>query len=255
MKMKVKLVFGLGFLFTMIFTLIIFCSYYIEKLAADSNNILKNNYKSLEFAKNMLSTLDDMNHFLIKDLLIGSNQDSIQNISKNVKYYENNFEKYLNLEENNITEISEKEFVDTLKLNYNQYFKLISDKILNIKDKKNLEEYSALYNSYKSVKNSIDNIYQVNVEAINRKNHIAMVDSDDFIRNMTIFGVFCLILSLGYFWYFPFYISNSLNILSEKSKKLLNDLNISNNTNSKDEFETIQNNFNLIEKEIKQTKL
>ena len=41
MTIKTKLTLGLGFLFVIIFTLAGFCSYYVGKLAQESDNILK----------------------------------------------------------------------------------------------------------------------------------------------------------------------------------------------------------------------
>ena len=60
MTLKKKLTLGLGFLFLIIFVLVIFYSYYIGKLSHDAENILKDNYKSLVFSKNMISALEDM---------------------------------------------------------------------------------------------------------------------------------------------------------------------------------------------------
>jgi hypothetical protein len=60
MTLKKKLTLGLGFLFLIIFILVIFYSYYIGKLSQDAENILKDNYNSLVFSKNMISALEDM---------------------------------------------------------------------------------------------------------------------------------------------------------------------------------------------------
>ena len=60
MILKTKLTLGLGFLFLIIFTLAGFCSYYVGRSGLESDNILKNNYKSIVYSKNMISGLDDM---------------------------------------------------------------------------------------------------------------------------------------------------------------------------------------------------
>jgi len=61
MTLKTKISGGLGFLFLIILTLAVFCSYYVEKLGQESDNILKDNYYSIVYSKNMLSALDDEN--------------------------------------------------------------------------------------------------------------------------------------------------------------------------------------------------
>lgn len=248
MKIKVKLIIGLGFLFVMIFGITIFSSYYIQKLADDSNNILKDNYKSLEYSKKLLSILDDIDNYLTKSIFLDiAPKEKVSLISQNLMEQEQIFTTYLIAEGNNITEKNEKEFVDTLKQTFSNYSILINKKILKSYDPKMYNHYIV---SYKSLKNSIANIYQVNSNAIIRKNEIAKDHATDFIRNMAILGAIFIIMGFGYFWYYPFYVSNSLNIISEKSKKLLKDLNIESNINSKDEFLIILNTLNILEDNI-----
>ena len=59
MTLKKKLSLGLGFLFLIIFVLAFVCSYYIGELSRDAENILKDNYKSLVFTKNMIAALEE----------------------------------------------------------------------------------------------------------------------------------------------------------------------------------------------------
>lgn len=248
MKIKVKLMVGLGFLFIMIFGITIFSSYYIQKLADDSNNILKDNYKSLEYSKKLLSILDDIDNYLTENIFLNAAYNEKSSVvSQSVMEQEQIFTTYLVAEGNNITEVKEKEYVDTLKQTFSNYSLLINKIILKSFDSKMYNEYKK---SYKSLKNSIANIYQVNSDAIIRKNEIAKDHSKDFIRNMAILGAIFIIMGFGYFWYYPFYVSNSLNIISEKSKILLKDLNIDSNINSKDEFLIILNTLNILEDNI-----
>ena len=60
MVVKKKLSLGLGFLFFIIFVLTIFCSYYIGKLSQEAGNILKDNYNSLVYSRNMTSALENL---------------------------------------------------------------------------------------------------------------------------------------------------------------------------------------------------
>ena len=60
MTLKAKLTWGLAFLFFIILALSGFCSYYVGALGHESENILKDNYYSVAYARNMLSGLDDM---------------------------------------------------------------------------------------------------------------------------------------------------------------------------------------------------
>ena len=125
MTLKTKLILGLGFLFLIIFTLAAFCSYYVGKLGQESDNILKDNYYSIVYSKNMLSGLDDMKTSMTSTMY---NTDRTGTMSDYyVRLFEsgrNVFETNLKAENNNITEIHEKEYVETLNQDYDSYMKL-----------------------------------------------------------------------------------------------------------------------------------
>ena len=60
MKLKAKLTFGVGFLFSMILLLAIVSGYYVYRLKKDTNNILVDNYNTLHYSRNMLLALEDL---------------------------------------------------------------------------------------------------------------------------------------------------------------------------------------------------
>jgi hypothetical protein len=112
MTLKRKLSLGLGFLFLIIFALAIVCSYYVGQLSQDAENILKNNYNSLVFSKNMIAALEDT-RTAINSIVFNPAEDQ-----KTSDYYmklfeagRTEFENALKSENANITEIHESEFV------------------------------------------------------------------------------------------------------------------------------------------------
>ena len=60
MSLRIKLTIGLGFLFLIIFALDVYGLLKIQELSKDADNILKDNYASLVYCKNMLLALDDI---------------------------------------------------------------------------------------------------------------------------------------------------------------------------------------------------
>ena len=58
MLLKTKLSLGLGFLFLIILVLAACCAYYVSRSSQEAENILKNNYDSIVYARNMLAALD-----------------------------------------------------------------------------------------------------------------------------------------------------------------------------------------------------
>ena len=126
MTLKTKLTLGLAFLFLIIFALAGFCSYYVGRMGQESDRILKDNYNSLVYARNMHTGLDDMKTALTAAIFDsrGSMSDyysSLFNTGKNL------FETNLRAENHNITEIQEKEWVDKLNHDFDSFLKLCSD--------------------------------------------------------------------------------------------------------------------------------
>jgi hypothetical protein len=246
MTLKKKLSLGLGFLFVIIFTMAIFCSYYIQKLSRESENILKDNYNSIVYSKNMIFSLDDM-ALSVNFKLFNSRKDN-----KETGYYAHlfdngriEFEKNLKAENSNITELQEKEYVESLNSNYAIFAKL-SRNILGGGGSAAVY-FSEFLPVYEKLKQSINNINDVNTQAVVRKNKLTVRDSATIGISMAIIGAVCLILAVGYIWYFPFYVSNSLFYLSGKMKDLLKTIGIPQKIETDDELNIILQSVSLIE--------
>jgi NtrC-family two-component system sensor histidine kinase KinB len=249
MTLKTKLTLGLGFLFALIFTLGGFCSYYVGKLGQESDNILKNNYKSIVYSRNMLSGLGDM-RTSIGRIIYGESDTAIMS-DYNLKLFEsgkNIFETNLKDANNNITEINEKEYVEALNHEYERFLKLCLQ--MQRVSRGSYLYFSDFLPAYEKLKQSIDDIYDVNMQAVMRKSELAKHDSARFNRYMAMIGAICLVLALGYFWYFPTYISLSLSYLSDKMKNLLKNNGISFDIKTKDEADVILQGINLLENKL-----
>ena len=78
MKIKTKLTLGVGLLFILIILLSIVGAFNINALKSDTENILKANYNSLLYSRNILSVLNN------------PSEKTIQVIEDNLKKQENN---------------------------------------------------------------------------------------------------------------------------------------------------------------------
>ena len=58
MRIKTKLNLGVGLLFLLIIILSLLSAFYIYSIKKDTQNILKANYETLEYSRNMLLALD-----------------------------------------------------------------------------------------------------------------------------------------------------------------------------------------------------
>ena len=245
MVLKTKLSLGIGFLFVIIFAVAGFCSYYIQKLSRESDNILKNNYQSLVYTKNMFQALDDMNTAISYSIFNSATAD------KSSDYYVKTFEsaraafdRNLKEENSNITEIHEKEYVEQLNSTYDLYLSLS----LQIKKGTRSTEifFNELLPAYEKLRQTIRDINDVNMQAIVRKNELARQDAARMISTMAIIVAIALLLAFGYFWYFPFYVSNSISYLSDKMQDLLKTAGITLDIRSDDETHILLHSINLL---------
>jgi hypothetical protein len=249
MVLKTKLSIGLGFLFAIIFALAFFCSYYVGKLSEEADSILKNNYDSIVYSKNMLSALDDIRTSISSTIFNPGDSKKLSD------YYSHlfetgriDFEKNLKAENNNITEILEKDYVDTLNRDYVVYMN-ICDKVKN-----GLGTTSMYFNEvlpcYEKLKQSILSINDLNMQAVVRKSLIAKQQSANVITYMSVTATLCIMLAFGYFWYFPFYISNTISYLSARMTELLRKAGIASDSKINDEAYIILQSINLLEKKL-----
>ncbi|MES2372224.1 MAG: ATP-binding protein [Bacteroidota bacterium] len=95
-KLKAKVTLGVVFLFTLLLLVGGTGFFFLNKTITDQRDILKNNYETIEYTKNMLQALDSTD-------------------GKSV------FEKNLHDQEGNITEIGEKQLTDTLRRHFDLY--------------------------------------------------------------------------------------------------------------------------------------
>ncbi|MGZ5487711.1 MAG: hypothetical protein ACXWF4_04195, partial [Candidatus Aminicenantales bacterium] len=110
--------------------------------------------------------------------------------------------------------------------------------------------FSEYQPAFEKLTRAINDINDLNMQAVERRSQIAKDDSVRFIRLMAIIGAFCLILAFGYFWYFPFYISSTIAYLSERMKSLLERSDIVLDIKTNDEAFVILQGINLLENKL-----
>jgi hypothetical protein len=197
----------------------------------------------------MLSALDDMRTSISSTLYNAGQAGTMSDYY--LKLFESGriiFDANLKAENYNITEIQEKEYVETLNHDYEMYMKLC------LQIKSGLGGSSVYLNDFlpacEKLKQSINGIYDVNMQAVLRKSQQAKHDSARFITSMAVMGSFCILLAVGYFWYFPVYISTTLSYLSDRMKDLLKNVGVTFDIQTKDEAYIILHAINLLENKL-----
>ncbi len=209
MKIKTKLTLGVGLLFILIILLALVGARYINALKNDTENILVANYNTLEYSRNMLMALDE----------IPGNGDAIQKIQFN-----------LDKQQQNITEIGEKEATDLLA----QHFETL---------KSNPRDSSM----HPLMRKDISEIMRLNMQAIQRKSNVANETAHTATFWIAITGTMCFLIAFTLLINLPNNIANPVKELSESIKQIAAE-NYSQRVHfdTHDEFGELAHSFNVM---------
>lgn len=183
LPIKTKLSLGLGFLFVVILLFGGLGALYINRIAHESKEIIKDNYESIQYTTSMLQAIDSFN-------------------SDTASFFKT-FERNLILQENNITEIGEREYTQALSHQFN----LIRLRELN---QQRLTE----------LKKRLYDITDLNMQAILRKNNSAQASAENVLTYIGVIGAISFIIVFSFIINFPGYIANPIKQLTESIKQI-----------------------------------
>lgn len=184
MKIKTKLISGVGLLFAFIILLAAMSIFYVNALKRDTNNILVANYNTLEYSRNMLLALEK----LPADLTALAD-----------------FEKNLNKQKTNVTEIGEQETTAEIINHFNHLKVNPTDSLLT-----------------SSIRKDITELMRLNMEAIEHKSSIANSTADNAIFWISIAGAVCFIIAFILLVNLPGNIANPIKELTGSIKQIAN---------------------------------
>lgn len=247
-SIKSKINFALIFLFAVTLLLGVLGILFIGQLAQKTRGTIQDNYSSVDYVIKMLTSLDEMNSFQIKNL---RNENSIDT-SEIINYLKTKkiFEQNLQLESKNITEASESETVGELHSEYTDYLS-IYEKLK--KNKLNADDdFQAFNNNYLSVRSLILGIYKLNMDAITDKTNELQSTADEVILYMSIAAILSILITLSFAYTFPSKIIKPIKELTERIKSISEQkyeqkLEI----NTKDELGELASAFNTMAKRLK----
>ena len=152
------------------------------------------------------------------------------------------------LEKNNITEIDEGEYVADLEKAYGLFLNL----------SKQITEKGSNFGLYRgsfipaasNARQLIVKIDDLNMQAVERKSQATKRTAGQMVISMGIVGTVGILLAFFYFWYFPFYVSNSISYLARRMKELLHGTGIKVDSSTKDETIALLHSINLLEKKF-----
>ncbi|MDF2932046.1 MAG: sensor histidine kinase [Chryseobacterium sp.] len=176
MKIKTKLNAGVGLLFLMIIILSVLGGWFIYQLKKDTQNILVANYNTLQYSRNMLLSLEEIDKqpFAIKE-----------------------FQKNLNLQSQNITESGEKEVTRNIIGHFSD-----------------LNENQTDQNLKSVIRKDIAELMQLNMNAIQIKSGIANTTAENAIAVISITGTLCFLIAFILMINLPSNIANPIRELT-----------------------------------------
>ena len=182
MKIKVRLTLGVGLLFMFIILLAVLGTVYINAISKDTQNILVANYNTLDYSRKMLMALDE---------------DITLPVS------EKKFSDNLHNQQNNITEIGEKELTDKLSQDFEEMKKDSKDNRI-----------------YISIRKDLTDIMLINMEAIQRKSNVAKQTAHNATWWISISGALCFLIAFILLINLPGNIANPIKELTESIKNI-----------------------------------
>jgi hypothetical protein len=194
---RTKFTMGMIFLFFIILVLSVFSGYYLNLLSKKTSAILKENYLSVVYAREMSDGLTNINMEIVNSFLQHKTFDSVF-INKELSIVRNSLES----EKKNITEPGEARLVSVLEAGINEYCDSVSEFT-----KTSLKDNQILYMQKKSgiLYQQLVLLSQINGKAIEVKTDDAKVSSKKALIKMTILGTFCFLIAFSFAFSFSSY--------------------------------------------------
>jgi len=212
-KIKSKIFAGLAFLFGVIILLSVIGIVFINQLANASRGTLSDNNRSVGYTMNMLKSLDLIYDFKKNHMTNSQGNASDELIEKNYLTEKDNFLNNLTAEKKNITEPGEKEMVDELSNIYSNF-------IYTVEQKENNNSLINVRNSYFLTRQSIVDIYNINMSAIQKINLRIGETARRVSLWMIIIGALSILITLLFIIKYPGSIVNPILELTDKIKAI-----------------------------------
>ncbi|WP_026629082.1 ATP-binding protein [Dyadobacter alkalitolerans] len=215
MKIKTKLRLGLGVLFLMILALSVIAAGYIYTLKEDTENILQDNYKTLDYSRSMFLALDQIHQ--------GPEAGA-------------RFEQNLKEQRSNVTEPGEGEVTNKIAGHYDSLKKDLNNPQMPV-----------------LIRNDLAELTRVNMEAIRAKSDKALDTVHSAFIWIALTGTVCFLIALTLLVNLPGNVGNPIRELTESiraiaAKNYAERLHFS----GKDEFGELASSFNTMAEKLEE---
>jgi NtrC-family two-component system sensor histidine kinase KinB len=213
MKFSIRSKFTTGSVFLLIIlALSIYSAYYMNKVSNESSLILKENYLSIVYARDMAEGLTKMNQEITRSFIMKANPNA-QLLDNELKNVGNSF----HAEKNNITEPGEGKLVSEIETDLKEYGDSVSKFI-----ESRYPEHRVLFlqKKFETLYQQLMNLSLMNGKAIEVKTDNTKISSQDAVTQMSIIATLCFIIALFYSYSFSSFSGEKFNQLYSGIKKL-----------------------------------
>ena len=236
MSIKTKISLALASLFTVIVGLVLVGTYYLNQLAADSREIIKDNYRTLSYVREMSSALHG-----IPAAYAPEGDTLLVAMAPRLRQTRQRFQENLGQQYANLTEVTERTITEELQDDFATIEQLTGDTIGT----------SVYFNRLLPLINTADqnlgSIYLLNEESIVRKNEVAQATARNVITYMAVIGVVCTVVGLAFLIGFPGYVANPLRELTDSIRQIAQrNYGQRLSFSSQDEFGALASSFNTM---------
>lgn len=188
---------GMVLFLVIILLLSISSAFYLNRLSGKTSAILKENHYSVVYARDMSEDLTNINQGIINPFLTNKNPDTSFINQEFVL-----FDKSLESEKNNITEIGEGQLVSDIETNYSDYH----DSVVNyLKSPNPATTVVPLQKKYETLYQQLMVLSQINEKAIEEKTDDAKASAKTASLQMTFIGTICFLIAYGFTFIFSSY--------------------------------------------------
>jgi len=219
MRIKLKTLVLLGYLLLAIIAVVLSATgiYFIEKLSKTPDSILKDNYKSIVAAQNMIDQLDNMDNSVVT-YLSSKNQKASNERQYNearAKYVEN-----LKICENNVTEPGEGDLVKELHKASDEYIDMFSNQRVKIIS---IEAYDSLVlPKYLAAKGKCYELLRLNHKGMLMRRDDAVDTSKTAEIYMIVISAISILIVLAALFRVPTLVVNPIKEFTERVEAISN---------------------------------
>ena len=212
MKLSIRSKFSTGMVFlTIILVLSIFSAYYMNKVSNETGAILKENYLSVVYARDIAEGLTKVNQEITRSFIMNVNADTL--ILKNELKIVG---KSLQSEKNNITEPGEDKLVAGIETGLKDY----SDSVSRYLESPHVvTRIVSLQEKFNELYQKLIQLSQMNGNAFEVKTDNTKISTQDALTQMSIIATLCFIIALFYSYSFSSYSNERFTQLYNGIKK------------------------------------